>query len=178
MLQRKPTSHKVEQEVLPKCSWMKMPTSHNGSAQDWKSWSFGTRRFDSCCGRLQKIYKDIWILVHMKNLEIKKKDSNSYHLFFSNLANPLKIKILLSLRNKEKNVTKISQELDVEQSKISHALASLKNCRIANYTQKGKERIYSLNKKTIVPILKLIEKHASVNCRGKCCIGKKCRNCN
>ena len=114
----------------------------------------------------------------MKNLEIRKKDSNSYHLFFSNLANPLKIKILLSLRNKEKNVTEISKELDVEQSKISHALASLKNCRIANYTQKGKERIYNLNKKTIVPILRLIEKHASVNCGGKCCIGKKCRNCN
>jgi DNA-binding transcriptional ArsR family regulator len=97
-----------------------------------------------------------------------------YNIFFSNLANPLKIGIILSLREKSKNVTEIIKDLRVEQSKVSHALKSLKECNIVEMKQKGKERIYSLNKDTIVPIFKLIDKHASTYCKGKCCyINKK-----
>jgi DNA-binding transcriptional ArsR family regulator len=75
--------------------------------------------------------------------------------------------IILSLRGKEMNVGAISKELGVEQSKISHALASLKCCNIVQVKQKGKERVYSLNKETIVPILKIIDKHEKKFC--KCC---------
>jgi len=49
---------------------------------------------------------------------------STYHYFFRNLANPLKINIIISLKEKEKSVTDISRELKVEQSKISHALAT------------------------------------------------------
>jgi DNA-binding transcriptional ArsR family regulator len=99
---------------------------------------------------------------------------NSYHVFFTNLANPLKIGIILSLRTKDKSVTQISKELLVEQSKISHALKTLKNCSIVDVKQKGKQRIYSLNKKTIVPILDIIEKHARIYCGCKCCTKENC----
>jgi DNA-binding transcriptional ArsR family regulator len=95
---------------------------------------------------------------------------NSYNIFFSNLANPLKIGIILSLREKSKGVSELVKDLEVEQSKISHALQSLKCCNIVNMKQKGKERIYSLNKDTIVPILELIDKHASVHCQNKSCM--------
>ena len=94
--------------------------------------------------------------------------SNTYHVFFTNLANPLKVEIILSLRAKPKNVTQISEELKVEQSKVSHALKSLKSCNIVDVEQKGKERIYSLNKDTIVPMLNLIDKHAKTHCGGGC----------
>lgn len=98
---------------------------------------------------------------------------NKYNVFFTNLANPLKVKILLCLRIKEMNVTDLTKALKVEQSKISHALTSMKNCKIVLSAQKGKERIYSLNKQTILPMLDLIDKHASINCKGKCdCIKK------
>lgn len=97
----------------------------------------------------------------------------SYHIFFTNLANPLRIGIILSLRKKERNVTQISKELNVEQSKISHALTMLKCCKIVTLKQKGKQRIYSLNKKTIIPILKIIDKHADTHCKGRCCVKKK-----
>ena len=98
----------------------------------------------------------------------------TYNIFFTNLANPLKIKIILSLREKEKNVTELSKTLKVEQSKISHAVASLKCCNIVNVKQEGKQRIYCLNKKTIIPILNLIDKHAIKNCGKFCsCGGKK-----
>lgn len=100
---------------------------------------------------------------------------NSYHVFFTNLANPLRIGIILCLRKKERNVGEISKELGVEQSKISHALASLKKCNIVNVKQKGKQRIYFLNKDTIVPMLKLIDEHANTYCKSKCCINKTCK---
>lgn len=95
-------------------------------------------------------------------------NKSTYHIFFTNLANPLRIKIITSLKEKEKNVTELSRELKVEQSKISHALASLRCCNIVDAKQVGKSRIYSLNKKTIVPILNLIDRHAKVFCRGEC----------
>ncbi len=95
-------------------------------------------------------------------------NSNTYHVFFTNLANPLKINIILNLREKEKSVSDISNGLKVEQSKVSHALSSLRCCNIVQVRQKGKQRIYFLNKKTIVPMLKLIDKHAKSFCEGKC----------
>jgi len=94
----------------------------------------------------------------------------SYNVFFSNLANPLKIGIILSLREHEKNVSEITRDLNVEQSKISHALQLLKNCNIVNVEQKGKERVYALNEDTIVPMLELIDKHAAVHCNNKSCM--------
>jgi DNA-binding transcriptional ArsR family regulator len=99
---------------------------------------------------------------------MKSCSANTYHLFFTNLANPLKIKIIRSLREGEKNVSDISVDLEVEQSKISHALSSLRCCNIVNVKQDGKQRIYSLNKKTIVPMLELIDKHSHTFCKGNC----------
>lgn len=99
---------------------------------------------------------------------------HSYNIFFSNLANPLKIGIILSLREKAKNVTELVKDLVVEQSKISHALHSLKSCNIVNVEQRGKERVYSLNKETIMPMLELINKHAYIHCKNKSCMF----NCN
>ena len=93
---------------------------------------------------------------------------STYHVFFTNLANPLKIRIITSLKEKEKNVTELSRDLKVEQSKISHALTNLRCCNIVEVKQIGKKRIYRLNKKTIIPILKLIDKHSKVFCGGKC----------
>ncbi|MBU2562210.1 MAG: metalloregulator ArsR/SmtB family transcription factor [Nanoarchaeota archaeon] len=95
-------------------------------------------------------------------------NKNTYHIFFTNLANPLRIKIISSLKEKEKNVTEISKELGVEQSKISHALIKLRCCNLVEVNQKGKQRVYSLNKKTILPILKIIDTHAKTFCEGGC----------
>jgi DNA-binding transcriptional ArsR family regulator len=98
---------------------------------------------------------------------------NSYNIFFGNLANPLKIGIILSLREETKNVSEIVKDLNVEQSKISHALHSLKACNIVTMKQRGKERVYSLNQDTIVPMLNLIDKHATIHCQNKSCM-KEC----
>ena len=89
----------------------------------------------------------------------------TYHYFFRNLANPIKIRIISSLKEKESCVGELSKDLGIEQSKISHALASLRCCNIVNVKQKGKERLYSLNKETILPILEMIDKHEKKFCK-------------
>lgn len=99
---------------------------------------------------------------------MNKTSNKTYHIFFGNFSNPLRIEIILSLRKKSKNVTELSEDLGIEQSKVSHALSSLRCCNIVRVEQKGKERVYSLNKETIVPMLKLIDKHAKTFCKGKC----------
>jgi len=92
---------------------------------------------------------------------------NKYHLFFGNLANPLKVDIISELKKGSQSVLELAEKLNVEQSKLSHALASLRCCSIVNVKQEGKKRVYSLNKETILPMLKLIDKHESKFC-GRC----------
>lgn len=91
---------------------------------------------------------------------------NAYHVFFKNLANPLKTQIIQVLKEKPMSVNELMEKTKIEQSKLSHALTSLKFCKIVNSKQKGKQRIYSLNKKTIIPILKVIDKHRQTMCPG------------
>jgi DNA-binding transcriptional ArsR family regulator len=88
----------------------------------------------------------------------------AYHHFFRNLANPIKIKIIGELKVKDSSVNDLSKKLHVEQSKLSHALASLKACNIVLASREGKNIIYSLNKNTILPILKIIDKHKCKYC--------------
>jgi len=90
---------------------------------------------------------------------------NTYHIFFRNLANPVKTAIITTLRQKESSVSELSKKTGIEQSKLSHALASLRCCNLVLVKQKGKKRIYSLNKKTIIPILRVIDKHKCIYCR-------------
>jgi|SRR3989344_8898775 len=92
-------------------------------------------------------------------------NNNTYHLFFTNLANPLKIEILLSLRKREKSVSELVKEFNIEQSKISHALASLRCCSIVKSKQNGKQRVYYLNKEIILPMLNLIDRHEKKFCK-------------
>ncbi len=100
-------------------------------------------------------------------------NNSAYHVFFTNLANPLKIDIITALKEREKgsSVGELAERLKVEQSKISHALALLKKCKIVRMEQNGKQRIYSLNKETIIPMLKLIDEHSKSYCNCKECRG-------
>lgn len=92
---------------------------------------------------------------------------NKYYLFFGNLANPLKMDIICELKNNPCSVLDLAKKLGTEQSKLSHALSSLRCCSIVQVEQRGKKRIYALNKETILPMLKIIDKHESKFCK-KC----------
>lgn len=94
--------------------------------------------------------------------------NSTYYIFFKNLSNSLRIKIISSLTRKPSSVSELSKKLKIEQSKLSHSLSSLRKCRIVRVSTAGKRRIYSLNEKTILPILGMIDKHAKTYCRSKC----------
>lgn len=98
----------------------------------------------------------------------------TYHIFFSNLANPLRIEIISALMRGKKSVGELEKEVKEEQSKLSHALASLRKCNLVNSERKGKVKIYSLNKRTLMPILKIIDNHAIEDCGNDC---KQCKIC-
>jgi len=98
---------------------------------------------------------------------MKNCSDETYHIFFRNLASPLRISIISTLKKNPHSVNEISKKLDIEQSKLSHALSLLNDCHIVNVKQKGKQRIYSLNKKVILPMLKLIDSHNCDFCPNK-----------
>jgi len=90
---------------------------------------------------------------------------NSYHHFFEVLANQTRFKIIESLKKSEKCVNEICLDLKEEQSKISHNLKIMLECKILEVKNEGKNRIYFLNKNTIKPILKIVEEHVKNNCK-------------
>ena len=87
--------------------------------------------------------------------------------FFNNFAQKTKLSIILILKEKPLSVTDIAKKINEEQSKVSHSLKKLTECSILAFKQKGKQRIYSLNKETVLPLLSLVEKHVKQNCQ-KC----------
>ncbi len=92
----------------------------------------------------------------------------SYNIFFETISTKVRMEILSLLRHKSMSVSEICKSLGEEQSKISHNLKKLVECHILEAKQKGKQRIYSLNKDTVLPILDLVEKHVQKYCGGEC----------
>jgi len=93
---------------------------------------------------------------------------HSYDNFFKNFANKTKFRIIMHLKDKPMSVNELSKLMNEEQSKISHSLAKLSACNILTVEQKGKQRIYSVNKDTIIPVIRLVEKHVEKHCDGRC----------
>ncbi len=87
------------------------------------------------------------------------------HLFFETLGTRLKISIISELKKKSLNVNELSKQLSQERSKISHALKSLLECGFVKVEKNGRERVYSLNTDTIIPLLNLVEKHIDKYCK-------------
>jgi DNA-binding transcriptional ArsR family regulator len=88
----------------------------------------------------------------------------SYNDFFQVLANTTNQTIITELLKKPQNVSEIIKNTKLEQSKVSHSLKRLYECKIVQVKKDGKQRIYSLNKETIIPILSIVDRHAKKMC--------------
>ena len=88
----------------------------------------------------------------------------SYNDFFQVLANHTNQIIIDALLQNPKTVTEITNTTKLEQSKVSHGLKRLAECKLVNVKKNGKHRIYELNKETIIPILEIADKHAKQMC--------------
>ena len=93
----------------------------------------------------------------------------AYDRFLVTLCNKTRLTIIQLLIKKPKNVNQLTHELGIHQTSVSHALKRLLDCGFVFVKRNGKERIYSLNKKTIEPLIKLMENHISRYCsKGVC----------
>ena len=97
----------------------------------------------------------------------------TYVQFFKSLSDPTRLDLIKSLKEKSKNVSELSKGLKLEQSRVSHNRRKLKELGFVNVEKKGKQRVYSLDEKTILPLLKLIDKHVDTYYKHYCkCKGK------
>lgn len=67
-------------------------------------------------------------------------------------------------------MTAISEELEQEQSMVSHNLKPLERCGLVLIERRGREKVYSLNRKTVETIFRAVEHHAENFCpaKGRC----------
>jgi DNA-binding transcriptional ArsR family regulator len=92
----------------------------------------------------------------------------SYDLFFETISNKVRIRILQLLQKRPMPVNEICQYLGEEQSKVSHNLKRLTDCHLVEAERKGKQKIYSLNTETMLPLMKLVEEHVKKYCCESC----------
>jgi len=83
----------------------------------------------------------------------------TYEVFFKVMADKSKLEIINLLSKRPLSVSQLAQKLNFEQSRVSHNLKILHEREFVHVKKKGKERIYSLDKEIITPLLKLIDKH-------------------
>ena len=94
----------------------------------------------------------------------KNKLLRAYKLFFGTLTSRDRLRIINLLRKNPKTVSEIQNELKIEQTILSHNLKRLRHCGFVDVEQKGKYRTYTLNRKTIMPLMNLIDKHMKKYC--------------
>lgn len=91
----------------------------------------------------------------MTNLSFK-----LYKIFFKTLSNRTRFEIVKLLIKGPKSVNNISRNLKFEQSRVSHNLKKLECYGFINCECKGKERFYSINRKSyILEIINNIDKY-------------------
>jgi DNA-binding transcriptional ArsR family regulator len=88
----------------------------------------------------------------------------AYKIFFGTLFSESRLRIINLLRNGKKNVSEIVDELDMDQTAVSHDLSRMKRCGFVISERDKKFVYYKLNKKTIVPLMNLIDKHMGQFC--------------
>ena len=93
----------------------------------------------------------------------------SYKEFFATLSGDKRLEILQYLKDSgAQNVSEIAEGIDQEQSAVSHSLKKLLSCQCVHVETRGKNRVYSLNSETIIPILKLVDQHIQSYCKEQC----------
>ncbi|RCW69618.1 ArsR/SmtB family transcription factor [Saliterribacillus persicus] len=80
---------------------------------------------------------------------------------FKALADPTRIRILHLLYQEELSVNAISQQLELNQSNVSHQLRFLKNLRLVKYRRDGKTIYYSPDDEHVMKILQESIDHAT-----------------
>lgn len=104
-------------------------------------------------------------ILHHRHAGFNKEDTyKAYKIFFGTLVSQSRLRIINLLREGEKSVSEIVASVNYSQPTVSHDLARLKACGFVKVKISKNFRLYSLNKKTIEPLMKLIDSHMDDYC--------------
>lgn len=78
---------------------------------------------------------------------------------FKMFADSTRIKILVDLSDGEKNVTEICEDLEMNQSAVSHQLKILRNAKLLAARREGKSMYYSLADDHVSTIIAMGKDH-------------------
>lgn len=78
---------------------------------------------------------------------------------FKMFADSTRIKILYDLFDGEKNVTEICEDIDMNQSAVSHQLKALKTSKLVRSRRDGKAIYYSLDDDHVKTIIEMGKEH-------------------
>ncbi len=88
--------------------------------------------------------------------------------FFAVLADRNRLSIINLILEKDLTVGEISDQLNLEQSLVSHHLKTLKDHGFVEFETDGKNRVYSANKDTVRPLMDIMRSHVSNLCGFAC----------
>ncbi len=88
-------------------------------------------------------------------------DEQARVLLFKILANNVRLRLIEALAAGERSVGALCDETGEEQTRVSHELRCLTVCGLVTQRREGKRIIYSLNRKTVLPILRAADTHAA-----------------
>lgn len=93
----------------------------------------------------------------------------SYKRFFGTLANENRLRVVRYLAARgPRNVSAIVRGTGLEQTAVSHNLRRLLSCQFVHCRERGRERVYSVNARTIKPLVRLLDTHVEQYCRRSC----------
>jgi DNA-binding transcriptional ArsR family regulator len=105
---------------------------------------------------------------------MKEFSNEAYYMFFSTLANGIRLAIIDNLKEGPKTISEISTALNQEPDIISKNLKSLERCVLVISESSKNEQIYSLNKEIIEPLSHVLEIQTTKYCPGlRECIPKE-----
>jgi DNA-binding transcriptional ArsR family regulator len=94
-----------------------------------------------------------------QQLVLREPDLTALKFLFQAMSNETRLRIMNLLRRGPRNVGEISAALKLEQTVVSHNLKCLDFCGLVSVQQLGKERVYSLNRATVEPLLISGDRH-------------------
>lgn len=78
---------------------------------------------------------------------------------FKVFANDVRLSLIEALISGERTVSELCQSTRQMQTRVSHELRCLTVCGVVNYRREGKQIVYSLNKQSVLPILRAANRH-------------------
>ena len=78
---------------------------------------------------------------------------------FKMFADSTRIKILYDLFDGERNVTEICEDIEMNQSAVSHQLKALKTAKLIKSRREGKSIMYSLDDDHVKTIIEMGKEH-------------------